>query len=178
MSQELLPCPFCGNPPRLSQHSGDFPDRVVCSTCRFSVSPEQWSKRAPHDDCAAAMFEMVQKAGGALMQEATPSPQPEKDGERDSRAEFEAWVSASGRGHLLTRSNGGRGWYIDLDMTAWWAGWQGGWQAARSAPRAALTEADQRIIAAAKNLVKVKGRHHAEIAMKELERAVREGGGK
>lgn len=39
------------------------------------------------------------------------------------REQFEAWVSASGRGHLLERDYPFDG-YADLTVTAWWTAWQ------------------------------------------------------
>jgi hypothetical protein len=39
------------------------------------------------------------------------------------RERFKAWVSASGRAHLLEREVP-HGWYIDLNVTAWWTAWQ------------------------------------------------------
>lgn len=41
----------------------------------------------------------------------------------DEREQFEAWVSASGRGHMLERETP-HGWYLDLTVTAWWTAWQ------------------------------------------------------
>lgn len=49
------------------------------------------------------------------------------------REMFEQWVSASGRAHMLAR-DARHGWYIDLNVTAWFAGWMG---------RAALQQAKQ-----------------------------------
>lgn len=61
-----------------------------------------------------------------------------KQGEQEERdTSFEAWISASGRGHMLEKSK--HGWYIDLNVTAWYAGWCGAWQAARSLPRQHIT---------------------------------------
>jgi hypothetical protein len=42
------------------------------------------------------------------------------DAEKE-RAAFEQWITDSGRAHVLARNE--RGWYIDLNTTAWWAGW-------------------------------------------------------
>ena len=41
---------------------------------------------------------------------------------KDERAAFEAWVSNSGRAHLLVL-DAPNGWYKDLTVTAWWSAW-------------------------------------------------------
>lgn len=38
------------------------------------------------------------------------------------REDFEAWVSASRRSHMLGRDRDG--WYESLTVTAWWTAWQ------------------------------------------------------
>jgi hypothetical protein len=42
------------------------------------------------------------------------------DAEREA---FEAWVSASGREHMLERDHPHL-WYKDLTVSAWWTAWQ------------------------------------------------------
>lgn len=44
------------------------------------------------------------------------------DSAQDEREVFEKWIAGTGRAHMLERSK--QGWYIDLNVTAWWAGWQ------------------------------------------------------
>lgn len=44
------------------------------------------------------------------------------------REQFEAWVSASGRAHLLGRDEPHL-WYKDLTVSAWWTAWQAATQA-------------------------------------------------
>ena len=68
----------------------------------------------------------------------------------DERAEFEAWVSASGRAHLLGRDKT-HGYYKDMTVTAWWAVWQA--RAAQSSQRAGVVQT-----AAARDVLTERGR--------------------
>ena len=63
--------------------------------------------------------------------------------EQKEREAFEAWVSASGRAHLLALDEP-HGWYKDLMVTAWWTAWlaraaheaaKPGWQPIETAPK-------------------------------------------
>lgn len=69
------------------------------------------------------------------LQDKLASQQAEPVG--DERAAFEAWVSASGRAHLLERDEK-HGYYKDLTVTAWWTAWQA--RAAQSGQRAGVVE--------------------------------------
>ena len=72
-----------------------------------------------HKTCSCeAARESVARQEAA--QRAALQPQPQAVDERES---FEKWVSASGRAHMLER-DARHGWYIDLNVTAWFAGWQ------------------------------------------------------
>jgi hypothetical protein len=66
----------------------------------------------------------------------TLQPQPQAVDERES---FEKWVSASGRAHMLER-DARHGWYIELNVTAWFAGWMGRASLAQPTPVAAEQE--------------------------------------
>lgn len=65
-----------------------------------------------------------------------PAPASRSGDAGGERAKFEAWITSTGRGHMLER-NSPNGWYIDLNVTAWWAGWQAA-IAASHAPDATL----------------------------------------
>jgi hypothetical protein len=54
------------------------------------------------------------------------------------RESFEAWITASGRGHLLELDTPHL-WYKDLNVTAWWTAWQAAWQEATIAAAMAAT---------------------------------------
>jgi len=52
---ELKPCPFCGNPPRhLEFKAGYYSERVLCDSCDFYLSPEDWQRRS--DDGKSAVL--------------------------------------------------------------------------------------------------------------------------
>ena len=69
----------------------------------------------------------IESAWGDVLREAreflaTPTPPQVRAEGGEVRAAFEAWVSASGRAHLLKRAK--QGWYEDLTVTAWWTAWK------------------------------------------------------
>jgi len=69
---------------------------------------------------ARKVLELLKLELGAVAYDGGVEDMPDTESERPG---FEAWVSASGRAHMLGRDE--RGWYKDLTITAWWSAWQG-----------------------------------------------------
>ena len=69
---------------------------------------------------ARKVLELLKLELGAVAYDGGVDNMPNIESERPG---FEAWVSASGRAHMLGRDE--RGWYKDLTITAWWSAWQG-----------------------------------------------------
>ena len=47
MTTELLPCPFCGGEARhLEFRAGYHGERLICDSCDFYLSPQNWQARA------------------------------------------------------------------------------------------------------------------------------------
>jgi len=94
MSEELKPCPFCGEPVEFNK----FAEKVVCEDCGATIYSDYWNTRPIEDALNARIAELEGKIDQLTAHDAT-------ERQDDKLPEREVCEACGGDGSILLRDN-------------------------------------------------------------------------